>query len=266
MSPDPTGFRVREWERAEAGARAMQVLYWWETLAAGGGPRRAPAYAAHRAASTERPTMRMLRGPALSTLTALALCLTALPAMGQAGSPVLAPAAGEWDRYLSTAAPAEGAAAEPGAGARLWYRFGIGATALGATGVFSYYVKHDFFAPYPPVTPEGTRPPAAPGIRDPGPAASKPGKPGGTGGETDPPPTPPRDGAGTVPDSTSISPPDLPPDGGVITGPQPPKTVPIPPSDPGDDVPTTVTPEPSTLVLLMSGMLAFLFLKKRRTA
>jgi hypothetical protein len=61
--------------------------------------------------------MRTFRGPALSTLTALALCLTALPAVGQAGSPVLPPPAGEWDPYLSISAPAEGAAAEPGAGA-----------------------------------------------------------------------------------------------------------------------------------------------------
>jgi hypothetical protein len=207
--------------------------------------------------------MRTLRDLAFSTLTALALCLTALPAEGQTGSPILPPAAGEWDQYLPASAPAEGAAAEPGAGARLWYRFGIGAAALGAGGVFSYYVKHDFFAPYPPATPQGTRPPAAPGIRDPGPAASKPG---GTGGEPDPPLIPPKDGAGTVPDSTSISPPVDPPDGGVITEPLPPKTVPVVPSDPGDDIPTTVTPEPPALVLLITGIAAFLFLKKRRTA
>jgi hypothetical protein len=207
--------------------------------------------------------MRTLRKLGFSALAALATGLAALPAQGQTGSPALAfaTADGEWDRYVSPPTTADGPAAAPGAGAHIWYRVGIGAAALSAGGVFSYYVKHDFFAPYSTVEPRGARPPAAPGIRDPGPVASKPG---GTGGDKDPPSVPPKDDGGTIDDPTSTSPTNNPPDGGMISEPSPPKTAPVTPPGPGDDVPTTVTPEPSTLVLLASGVLAFLFLNRRR--
>jgi hypothetical protein len=218
--------------------------------------------------SPERPTIRTIRTLGCSVVAALAVSLSAPRAEGQTGSPSLPAAEGAWDQYLSSPASADGAAGQ-GAGAHLWHWVGFGTGALGVTGAFAYYVKHDFFAPYPPAAPHGTLPPpVAPGIRQPGPAASKPGQ---TGGDTDPPPTVPKDG-GTAPDtssvdpvdSTSVNPTDPPPDGGWVSEPLPPKTGPSPPDGGEEEVPTTVTPEPATLVLLTSGLAAVLFLSRRR--
>jgi hypothetical protein len=204
--------------------------------------------------------MRTLRALGSPVLAALAFGLAVLPAEGQTAAPFLPTANGEWDEYLAPPASTDETVAERG-GRALWRWAGIGAVTMGAGGVFSYYLKHDFFAPYPPAA-RGTPGPAAPGIRDPGPVASKPGQ---TGGDTDPPSVPPKDGEGAVPDSTSTSPTDNTfPGGEVISEPQPPKIGPVAPPGPGDDVPTTVTPEPSTLVLLLSGFLGFFFVQRRR--
>jgi hypothetical protein len=205
----------------------------------------------------------MLRHPGFSALAALALGLVALPAEGQAGSPVLASANGEWDPYLSTSAPTSETVAEPGLGADVWYWAGIGAATFGVGGAFTYYVKHDFFA-RPPAATRGSSTPAGPAIRDPGPVVTKPSQTG----DPDPPSNAPKDGGGAVQDSSSTNPTDPPadtqPGGDEFSEPPPPKTVPVPPPADEGDTPTTVTPEPPTLVLLMSGILAFLFLQRRR--
>jgi hypothetical protein len=207
--------------------------------------------------------MRMLRDLSISALAALTLGLAARPAEGQAGSPVPGPASGEWDAYLSTSAPADETVAAHGSGANVWYWAGIGTATLGVGGAFSYYVKHDFFA-HPHAATQGSHAPAGPAIREPGPVVTKPGQ----AGDTDPPPNPPKDGDGTVPDSSSTNPTEPPtdtqPGDDGFTEPPPPKTVPVPPPDDGGDTPVTVTPEPPTLVLLMSGVLAFFFVQRRR--
>lgn len=290
---------------------------------------------------------RTTREFGVSTVAALAIGLAALPASAQTLTPALPSAASDavWGQYLTTSAPATGTTASTTeSGDRLWKRYGIGAAAVGAGGVFSFYLASALSSsPHPaaaiaaPVAPESSDP--GPVVNETGKAATQGGTPpaasstgaaaapsappaasgsaptstppptAGTGAaSTTPPPaasdgvsssTPPAAGQGAPSSSNTPAASDPGPSsstpqsaaGGVTeTGaagpgwewapgsqgasnssdipaeivPEVAASAPAPVFAADASTPTTVTPEPSTLVLLMSGLLGFLFLQRRR--
>jgi hypothetical protein len=278
---------------------------------------------------------RTTREFGVSTVAALAIGLSALPASAQTRTPALPSTASDavWAQYLSASAPATSTTASTEeSGDRLWKRYGIGAAAVGAGGIFSFYVANALSSGPRPVA--GIAAPVAPVSSDPGPVVNETGKAATQGGPSPAAPAASGNAPSSAPPSTagngaaSTTPPPAASNGAPSSTPPaagqrvPPASNPPAASDPGpssstpqsgaggvtetgtagpgwewapgaqgaskssdipaeivpeeatsapapvfeadDAAPITVTPEPPTLVLLLSGVLAFLFLQRRR--